>query len=85
MKKQWEEILKRHSHVDWEDVSKEEEFVSKFRLSIAIGDNDGAPRITAMQKGKAGTITSDDMQTILKLAEDKWTELFPKVKEWAFG
>jgi exosome complex component RRP42 len=67
------------------DVSKEEEQVSKFRLTIAMGDNKGKARITAMQKGKAGTINSEDMETILKLAEDKWTELFPKVKEYTFG
>lgn len=67
------------------DVSKEEEAVSKFRLSIAMGDNNGEPRITAMQKGKEGTITADDMESILKLAEDKWSELFPKVKEYVFG
>ncbi|MDH3353174.1 MAG: exosome complex protein Rrp42 [Nanoarchaeota archaeon] len=66
------------------DVDKEEEAVSKFRLSIAVGDNNGQPRITAMQKGKAGTINADDMQNILKLVEDKWAELFPKVKEYAF-
>jgi len=67
------------------DVSKDEEAISSFRLSIAVGDNAGKPRITAMQKGKAGTINADDMQTILKLVEDKWTELFPKVKEYVFG
>lgn len=62
------------------DVNKEEEEISKFRLTIAIGDNEGKPRITAMQKGKAGTINSADMENILKLAEDKWSELFTKVK-----
>ena len=67
------------------DVNKEEEAISGFRLTIAVGDNEGEPRITAMQKGKAGVITTADMETILKLAEDKWTELFPKVKEYAFG
>jgi exosome complex component RRP42 len=67
------------------DVGKEEEVVSKFRLSIAVGDNNGEPRITAMQKGKDGVITTEDMQNILKLVEDKWSELFPKVKEYAFG
>lgn len=67
------------------DVSKEEEAISKFRVSIAIGDNDGKARITAMQKGKAGTINTDDMQNILKVAEDKWSELFPKIKEYAFN
>ncbi len=66
------------------DVDKEEEAVSKFRLTIAVGDNKGEPRITAMQKGKAGTINSEDMETILKLAEDKWKELFPKIKEYVF-
>ncbi|MCK5321319.1 RNA-binding protein, partial [Candidatus Pacearchaeota archaeon] len=66
------------------DVNKEEEAISDFRLSIAVGDNNGEPRITAMQKGKAGTISADDMQNILKLVEDKWLELFPKVKEYVF-
>ena len=66
------------------DVSKEEEVISDFRLSIAVGDNNGEPRITAMQKGKAGIISADDMQNILKLVEDKWSELFPKVKEYVF-
>lgn len=66
------------------DASKEEEAISNLRLSIAIGDNKGKPRITAMQKGKEGTITEEDMKTILKVAEDKWTELFPKIKEYAF-
>lgn len=66
------------------DVDKEEEAISKFRLSIAIGDNEGKARITAMQKGKSGTINYDDMQNILKLAEYKWAELFPKVKEYVF-
>jgi len=66
------------------DVNKEEEAISKFRLSIAVGDNKGEPRITAMQKGKEGTITTDDMQNILKLVEDKWLELLPKVKKYVF-
>jgi len=66
------------------DVGKEEEAVSKFRLTIAVGNNKGEPRITAMQKGKAGTINSEDMEIILKLAEDKWKELFPKIKEYVF-
>ena len=67
------------------DVSKEEEAISDFRLTIAVGDNNGEPRITAMQKGKAGVITSEDMETILKLVEVKWSEMFPKVKELVFG
>jgi exosome complex component RRP42 len=66
------------------DVTKEEESISKFRLTVAVADNNGEPRITAMQKGKPGTINSEDMENILKLVEDKWKELFPKVKEFAF-
>ena len=67
------------------DVSKEEEAVSKFRLTIAMGDNEGKPRITAMQKGLAGTISDKDMETILKLAESKWSDMFPKIREDVFG
>ena len=68
------------------DVDKDEEAVSSYRISIAVGEDEkGKARITAGQKGKAGTISAEDMQTILKLVEDKWTELFPKVKEYAFG
>ena len=68
------------------DVSKDEEAISETRLTIAMGDNKGEPRITAMQKGGgAGTINSEDMENILKLAESKWSEMFPKVKEYVFG
>ena len=67
------------------DVTKEEEAVSEFRLTIAVGDNNGEPRITAMQKGKPGVITTGDMETILKLVESKWSEMFPKIKEYVFG
>lgn len=67
------------------DVGKQEEEISNFRLSIAVGDNQGQPRITAMQKGKAGTIKTADMESILNIVQDKWSELFPKVKELVFN
>ena len=67
------------------DVSKEEEAVSDYRLSIAVGDNKGEPRITAMQKGKAGAISDKDMETILNLVSSKWAEMFPKVRKYVFG
>ena len=67
------------------DVSKEEEAISKFRLTIAVGDNGGEPRITAMQKGKAGTINSEDMENILKLVESTWKNMFSQVKLDVFG
>jgi hypothetical protein len=59
--------------------------VSNCRLSIAVGEFDGQLRITAMQKGKEGIISSADMESILKLVEDKWKEMFPKIKEMVFG
>ncbi len=67
------------------DVTKDEEAISKFRLTIAMGDNKGEARITAMQKGLAGTISSEDMETILNLAESKWKSMFPKIREDVFG
>lgn len=67
------------------DVGKDEEFISDFRLSVAVGDNKGEARITAMQKGKAGVVGDGDMENILKLVENKWSELFPKIREYVFG
>jgi exosome complex component RRP42 len=67
------------------DVGKDEEAVSKFRLTVAVGDNKGEPRITAMQKGKSGTISSEDMETILKMVESKWKEMFPSIRKHVFG
>ncbi|MFA5061433.1 MAG: exosome complex protein Rrp42 [Candidatus Pacearchaeota archaeon] len=66
------------------DVDKEEEAISNCRLSIAIGEANGKLRITAMQKGKEGVITEKDMENILNLVEDKWKEIFPKVKGYVF-
>lgn len=67
------------------DVNEEEEAVSDYRLSIAVGDNKGEPRITAMQKGKGGAITDKDMETILNLVTSKWKEMFPQVRKYVFG
>ncbi len=67
------------------DVTKEEEAISDFRLSIAVGDNKGEARITAMQKGKEKTINEKDMENILKLVEDKFSEMFPKIKDYVFS
>ncbi len=67
------------------DPSYEEELVSESRLSIAMGDNNGEPRITAMQKGKEGALTAEDMDNILILVEDKFKDTFPLVKEHVWG
>jgi len=66
------------------DVNSEEEQISDYRLSIAIGDHKGNPRITAIQKGRSGTISDNDMQNILSLVEKKYKEVFPEVKKYVF-
>ena len=67
------------------DPSKDEEEISDYRLTIAFADNDGEARITAMQKGKEGSITADDMVAILKLVDDKYKEMFPKISKIVWG
>ncbi len=67
------------------DPNKEEEEISDFRISIAVSDNKGEPRITAIQKGKGTAIREDDMEKILKIIEDKFKKMFPKIKERVWG
>ena len=67
------------------DPSKEEEEISDYRLSVAVADNKGEARITAMQKGKESGITADDMQNILKLVEEQFSEMFPKISKIVWG
>ena len=52
------------------DPSLEEEEISDYRLGMALADNDGEVRITAMQKGKEGGITEDDMEFITNNQDD---------------
>lgn len=61
------------------DPSLEEEESSDYRLGIALADNKGEPRITAMQKGKEGGISEADMEKILNLVESNFKELNKKV------
>jgi len=63
------------------DPSLEEEEISDYRLGMALADNDGEVRITAMQKGKEGGISESDMESILKLVEDSFKGLHKKVTE----
>lgn len=67
------------------DASREEELISDYRLSIAVADNKGKARITAMQKGKEGTISESDMENILKMVEDKFKDMFPKISKHVWG
>lgn len=63
------------------DPSKEEEEISDYRLSIAIADNNGEPRITAMQKGKDGRIKAEDLTKILEIVKQQHKDTFPKIKK----
>jgi len=67
------------------DASLEEEDISDYRLSIALADNKGEPRITAMQKGKSGAISESDMEKILNLVESNFKELNKKVTKIVWG
>lgn len=67
------------------DPNAEEEDISDFRLSIAVADNKGEPRITAMQKGKGISITEEEMDKILDLVEKEYKEMFPKISKIVWG
>ena len=61
------------------DPSKEEEDIADFRISMAVADNEGEPRITSIQKGEEGAISSEEMDRVLEVLEERWRELFPKI------
>jgi exosome complex component RRP42 len=61
------------------DPTREEEEITECRLGMALADNEGKPRITAMQKGREGGLSSEDMEKILKLVDDKFPELNKKI------
>jgi len=67
------------------DASSEEEAISDYRLSVAVGEGNGKARITSLQKGKAGAISDDDMERILKLVEDNFSSMLPKIRKYVFG
>jgi len=67
------------------DPSKEEEEASDFRISLAMADNKGEPRITSIQKGKEAAVSLEEIETILKTAEIKWREMFPQIMEQVWG
>ena len=67
------------------DTSQEEEAISDYRLSVAISGDENSPRITAMQKGKEGTINSKDLDKILEIIKQQHKETFPEIKKIVFG
>ncbi len=67
------------------DPSREEEEISDARMSIAISDNDGEIRITSVQKGKDIPLSTDEMEKIFSMIEDKSKELVPALLKYVWG
>lgn len=63
------------------DPTKDEEEIAEYRLAVAIADNKGEPRITAMQKGKEGAISIEDVDKILGLINEQHGLLYKKISE----
>ena len=66
------------------DPSKEEEAISDYRVSIAMASNKGKPMITSIQKGKEGTISSEDMEKVIDTVEEVWNKQFDKILKLVF-
>jgi exosome complex component RRP42 len=60
------------------DPVREEEDSSEARLSIAIADFNGNPKITSMQKGNETSISIEELGKMLDIAEVKWKEIKKK-------
>ncbi|MDO8517320.1 MAG: RNA-binding protein [Nanoarchaeota archaeon] len=65
------------------DPVKEEQEISDFRISIAASLNKGKARISSIQKGKEGTISSEEMEKVLNLVEDKIKEIYPQIIKYS--
>ena len=64
------------------DPSREEEKISDFRVSIAIASQKGKPMITSIQKGKEGTISSEDMEKVIDTVEEVWNKKFSEISKY---
>lgn len=67
------------------DPTKDEEAISEYRLSVAVGEYDGELKISSMQKGKDGGISEEDMEKILNLVEDKFLDLHKRFSKLVAG
>lgn len=63
------------------DPTRDEEQLASYRLAIAIGDNKGEARITAMQKGKEGAITQEEIEEVLNLVDEEYKKLYPEIEK----
>ncbi len=59
------------------DPTREEEDLSKTRLTIGISDG----RISSMQKGDAGTLTMEEIEKAVEMADKSWKELFKNLEK----
>jgi exosome complex component RRP42 len=66
------------------DPSREEEEIADYRISLAVADDNGEPKITSIQKGKEVAISTEEMNKILQVLEERWRELFPQVLKHAW-
>lgn len=67
------------------DPTEEEEDIADFRLSVAFGDFEGKPRVTALQKGLVGVISEKDLNLIFDTVKEKYNTFFPKIKQLVWG
>ncbi|MEM4330529.1 MAG: exosome complex protein Rrp42 [Candidatus Pacearchaeota archaeon] len=63
------------------DANRDEEEISNYRLSIAISDGKEGPIINAMQKGKEGGIAFEELEKVLNILEDLYSEFYKKIKK----
>ncbi len=66
------------------DPNLEEEEISDYRISLAVASKKGKPMITSIQKGKEGTISSEDMEKILNTLEEVWNKQFDNILKLVF-
>ncbi len=59
------------------DPTREEEDLSETRLTVGISEG----RISSMQKGNPGTITIEEIEKAVEMADKSWKELFKNIEK----
>lgn len=63
------------------DPTREEEEIADYRISIAISEKDKELRINAMQKGKEGSLSLEELEKILNELKEVYERQYLKIKE----
>ncbi len=63
------------------DPKRDEEEIADYRLSIAISEEDEEIKINAIQKGREGSISFEEIEEILKKLEEIYRKQYLKIKE----